>query len=135
MSFVVPYNLWPLKEKDVPKRNAKNNDRFDLSGNPIVSKTAGIPDRWKDMNLYTEGELGDIVKVGCTTSSGTRNAISLASASLWKPINRGAINFYRSRMYVAMLDIDNDCSVAYACDQAIGSTFRFDITSFRLCLS
>ena len=87
------------------------------------------------MKLYTEAELGDVVRVGCTMSSGTRNAISLAASSLRKPINRGTIDFYRSRMYVAMYDIDSDCSVAYAHDQAVGATVRFDITQVRLYFS
>ena len=122
------------KQKDGPKPNTRNG-RFDFRGTPLVSKTAGIEARWKDMKLYTKGELRDIVKVGRTASSGTRGAIALEASSLWGPVNPGAIDFRMSRMYLCVMGIDDDRSVAYAHGQETGDTVRYDDTFSLFCSS
>ena len=84
------------------------------------------------MKLYTEDELDSIVRAGCASSGGTRNAICLTSATIWKPINKGTVDLWRSRLFTAMDRIDGDLSVAYAHDHAAGVTIKFDITTFRI---
>ena len=117
---------------ETEQRAKDKRKRLGIFGDEFLSKTAGIWSKSKGNLLYSEEEVGNIVRVGCCSPGASRSAIAATAETVFIPILRKTVHFWRWSCFYAMCRIGRGIILDFTSGEILGVLVRFDVSPLRL---
>ena len=117
---------------EAEQKSQEKRERFDLCGDELLSKTAGMRSRSKGNSRYSEDEVEHVVRIGCCSSGASRSAVAATAETVFMPIHRKTVHFWRWKRFYDMGRINRKVILDFTSEKISGVAVRFDVSPPRL---